>query len=181
QLVLVLDVGGGTTDLTLVRVELRESGLRMTRIAVGDHLMLGGDNMDHALARACEPALAGAPDARLPVARFAQLIQQCRAAKERLLSAEPPPEVQISLLGTGSSIVRGNVSTQLTQPEAERVVVDGFFPRVERDAEPTLRRGGLVEFGLPFAADPVITRHVAAFLKRQSGTVAEALGMSREQ
>jgi len=181
QLVLVLDVGGGTTDLTLVRVELRETGLRMTRIAVGDHLMLGGDNMDHALARMCEPALAGAPDARLPVGRFAQLIQQCRAAKERLLSGEPPEHVQISLLGAGSSIVQGSVSTQLTQKDAERAVVDGFFPVVERDAEPAVRRGGLVEFGLPFAADPVITRHVAAFLKRQRQTVAEALGLSHEQ
>jgi molecular chaperone DnaK (HSP70) len=181
QLVLVLDVGGGTTDLTLVRVELRESGLRMTRIAVGDHLMLGGDNMDHALSRLCEPALAGAADARLPVARFAQLIQQCRAAKERLLSATPPENVQISLLGSGSSIVQGSVSTLLTQQDAERAVVDGFFPLVERDAEPLLRRGGLVEFGLPFAADPIITRHVAAFLKRQSQTVADALGMSHEQ
>jgi molecular chaperone DnaK (HSP70) len=181
QLVLVLDVGGGTTDLTLVRVELRESGLRMTRIAVGDHLMLGGDNMDHALARLCEPALAGAADARLPVARFAQLIQQCRAAKERLLAAQPPEHVQISLLGAGSSIMQGSVSTQLTRQDAERAVVDGFFPVVPRDAEPAIRRAGLVEFGLPFAADPVITRHVAAFLKRQSQTVADALGLSHEQ
>ena len=183
QLVLVLDVGGGTTDLTLVRVELRESGLRLTRIAVGDHLMLGGDNMDHALARMCEPALAGGNDARLPAARFAQLIQQCRAAKERLLAvaSEAPEQVRITLLGSGSSIIQGNVSTELLRETAERAVVDGFFPLVDVEAEPTSRRGGLVEFGLPFASDPVITRHVAAFLKRQRQTVAEALGYTPEQ
>ena len=180
QLVLVLDVGGGTTDLTLVRVELRESGLRLTRIAVGDHLMLGGDNMDHALSRLCEPALAGGADRHLPAARFAQVIQQCRAAKERLLGQDAPEDLKITLLGSGSSVVQGNVSTTLSRAAAEAAVVDGFFPHVDSEAEPAVRRAGLVEFGLPFAADPVITRHVAAFLKRQRQTVAEALGLSRE-
>ncbi|HEX4353921.1 MAG TPA: Hsp70 family protein, partial [Polyangiales bacterium] len=180
RLVLVLDVGGGTTDLTLVRVELRESGLRLTRIAVGDHLMLGGDNMDHALARLCEPALAGA-GARLPAGRFAQLIQTCRQAKERLLSADAPAQLNITLLGSGSSVVAGNVTTTLTRTAAEEAVVDGFFPAVSRDAQPAARRSGLVEFGLPFAADPVITRHVAAFLQRHRAVVAEALGLTEEQ
>jgi molecular chaperone DnaK (HSP70) len=182
RLVLVLDVGGGTTDLTLVRVELRESGLRLTRIAVGDHLMLGGDNMDHALARLCEPALAGpGGQGRLPAARFAQLIQQCRRAKERLLASGAPEQLSITLLGAGSSVVAGNVTTELLRQTAEQAVVDGFFARVARDAEPAARRGGLQEFGLPFAADPVITRHVAAFLARQRQTVAEALNLSPEQ
>jgi molecular chaperone DnaK (HSP70) len=183
RLVLVLDVGGGTTDLTLVRVEVRESGLRLTRIAVGDHLMLGGDNMDHALARLCEPALAGGAgvQARLPAARFAQLIQQCRRAKERLLGSAAPEQLSITLLGAGSSVVAGNVTTELSRQTAEQAVVDGFFARVTRDAEPAARRGGLQEFGLPFAADPVITRHVAAFLSRQRQSVAEALGLDAEQ
>jgi molecular chaperone DnaK (HSP70) len=181
KLVLVLDVGGGTTDLTLVRVELRESGLRLTRIAVGDHLMLGGDNMDHALARLCEPALSGGETQHLPAARFAQLIQQCRVAKERLLSENAPEQLSITLLGTGSSVVAGKLSTSLTRTAAEHAVVDGFFPVVSRDAQPNVRRGGLVEFGLPFASDPVITRHVAAFLSRQAGTVAEALQLSEPQ
>jgi molecular chaperone DnaK (HSP70) len=180
KLVLVLDVGGGTTDLTLVRVELRESGLRLTRIAVGDHLMLGGDNMDHALARLCEPSLAGAAQ-RLPAARFAQLIQACRAAKEQLLSADAPEQRNITLLGAGSSVVAGNVTMSLSREAAELAVIDGFFPIVERDAQPLARRGGLVEFGLPFAADPVITRHVAAFLSRHKSAVAEALGLTQEQ
>lgn len=178
QLVLVLDVGGGTTDLTLVRVELRDTGLRLTRIAVGDHLMLGGDNMDHALARLLEPTLAGGDAAHLPAARFAQLIQQCRAAKERLLASDAPEQIKITLLGTGSSVVQGNVGAELRRSEAERVVVDGFFPSVDPDAEPAVRRAGLVEFGLPFASDPVITRHVAAFLKRQRSTIAEALNLT---
>ena len=182
QLVLVLDVGGGTTDLSLVRVELRESGLRLTRIAVGDHLMLGGDNMDHALARLCEPQLTGgAAQARLPAARFAQLIQQCRKAKQQLLAANAPEQLSITLLGGGSSVVAGNVTTTLTRAAAEETVVDGFFAPVEAQAQPLLRRGGLVEFGLPFAADPVITRHVAAFLARHRGVIAEALGFCPER
>jgi molecular chaperone DnaK (HSP70) len=182
RLVLVLDVGGGTTDLTLVRVELRESGLRLTRIAVGDHLMLGGDNMDHALARLCEAQLAGdAAQARLPAARFAQLIQQCRRAKQQLLAAESVEQLNITLLGGGSSVVAGNLTTVLTRAAAEQVVVEGFFPVVDAQAQPAQRRGGLVEFGLPFAADPVITRHVAAFLTRHRAVVAEALGESDAQ
>ncbi|MET0389330.1 MAG: Hsp70 family protein [Polyangiales bacterium] len=181
QLVLVLDVGGGTTDLTLVRVEQRESGLRLTRIAVGDHLMLGGDNMDHALARLCEPALAGGSDARLPAARFGQLIQQCRVAKEQLLAREAPDQLKITLLGAGSSVIQGNLQTELQRTAAEQIVVEGFFPQVDPETEPSTRRGGLVEFGLPFASDPVITRHVAGFLKRQRLTVAEALNLSEAQ
>jgi molecular chaperone DnaK (HSP70) len=181
RLVLVLDVGGGTTDLSLVRVELRESGLRLTRIAVGDHLMLGGDNMDHALARLCEPVLAGVDGAHLPAARFAQLIQACRQAKERLLGPQAPEQLNVTLLGTGSSVVAGNVSMPLLRTAAEHAVIDGFFPQVERDAQPGTRRSGLVEFGLPFAADPVITRHVAAFLSRHRAVVAEALGLTAEE
>jgi molecular chaperone DnaK (HSP70) len=181
RLVLVLDVGGGTTDLTLVRVELRESGMRFTRIAVGDHLMLGGDNMDHALARLCEPALAGGEGARLQAARFAQLIQAARQAKERLLGPDAPEQLNITLLGAGSSVVAGNVTTILTRTAAEHAVIDGFFPQVERDAEPATRRSGLVEFGLPFASDPIITRHVAAFLSRHRAVMAEALGLTPEQ
>jgi len=180
QLVLVLDVGGGTTDLTLVRVEVKDSGLRLTRIAVGDHLMLGGDNMDHALARGCEAALAGKPGEHLPAARFAQLVAQCRSAKEQLLSREPADHVDISLLGSGSSLIQSSKTTRLLRETAEQVVVEGFFPGVELDAKPVTRRAGLVEFGLPFAADPVITRHVAAFLKRQRMTVAETSGVSPE-
>ena len=175
KLALVVDVGGGTTDLTLIHVELRESGARLTRIAVGDHLMLGGDNMDLTLARASEPALAGG-EQRLPVGRFAQLVEQCRGAKERLLGAAPPEQETVSVLGQGSRLIGGTRSTALTRARVEELVVDGFMPRVPLSQGPDARRVGLIEFGLPYVADPAITKHVAAFLMRHQGVLREALG-----
>ena len=181
KLALVLDAGGGTTDLTLIRAELAPSGAKLTRIAVGDHLLLGGDNMDHALARLCEPQLAGGADQRLPAARFAQLLQQCREAKEKLLGAGAPEQVAVTLLGSGSKLVGGRVSTTLTREQVERALVDGFFPIEPLDARPAGRRLGLVEFGLPFVADPVVTRHVTAFLARHRAEAAAALSVPREE
>jgi hypothetical protein len=173
RLALVLDVGGGTTDLTLIRVELRESGPRLTRIAVGDHILLGGDNMDHALARLCEPALlGGSSDAHLPAAQFAQLLEQCRDAKHQLLGKAPPNSAHITVLGGGSKLIAAQRSAELTREQALETVVHGFFPDVELGARPHGRRGALTEFGLPFAADPAITRHVAAFLGRQKSVIA---------
>jgi molecular chaperone DnaK (HSP70) len=174
RLAIVVDVGGGTTDLTLIRVELRESGPRLTRIAVGDHLMLGGDNMDLALARAAEPRIA--PGAQLGSARFSQLIQQARAAKERLLARGAPDATRVTVLGSGSKLVGGAKSTEITRDEAEHLVLDGFFPKVDADARPSRRRGAIVEFGLPYVADPAITRHIAAFLAHHDSLAREALG-----
>lgn len=180
RLLLVLDAGGGTTDLTLIRAELAPSGPRLSRIAVGDHLLLGGDNMDHALARLCEPVLAGGSDKRLPAGRFAQLLQQCREAKQTLLAEQAPDEVRVTLLGSGSSVVGGRRSTTLTRAQAEQVLVDGFLPTVTLDARPEKRRGGLLAFGLPFVADPTISRHLTAFLARHRPEAAEALGVDPE-
>ncbi len=179
KLALVVDVGGGTTDLTLIHVELRESGPRLTRIAVGDHLMLGGDNMDLALARASEPALSGGGE-RLPAARFAQLVEQCRGAKERLLGERPPEQENVSVLGHGSKLIGGTRTTALARAQVEALVVDGFMPKVALTAKPETRRIGLVEFGLPYAADPAITKHVAAFLLRHQRAAADALGLPAE-
>jgi hypothetical protein len=172
RLALVIDVGGGTTDLTLIRVELRESGPRLTRIAVGDHILLGGDNMDHALARLCEPALVGGSDAHLPASQFAQLLEQCREAKHQLLGASPPESARVTLLGGGSKLIAAQRATELLRDEVVRSVVHGFFPEVELSARPQTRRSALTEFGLPYAADPAITRHVAAFLTRQASVIA---------
>lgn len=177
RLALVVDVGGGTTDLTLIHCELRESGPRLTRIAVGDHLMLGGDNMDLTLARLCEPQLAGVGQA-LPAARFSQLVQQCRAAKEALLAEHGPEQVNVTVLGGGSKLIGGTKSATLTRKDASEVVVNGFMPAVELDTVPDTRRSGFVEFGLPYTADPAITKHVSAFLSRHRQVVAEALGAS---
>jgi hypothetical protein len=173
RLALVLDVGGGTTDLTLIRVELRESGPRLTRIAVGDHILLGGDNMDHALARLCEPALlGGTTEGHLPPGQFAQLLEQCREAKHQLLGKAPPKSAHITVLGGGSKLIATQRAAELTREQAVETVVHGFFPDVELGARPQGRRSALTEFGLPFAADPAITRHVASFLGRQKSVIA---------
>ena len=137
--------------------------------------------MDHTLARICEPALAGGPEQRLPAARFAQLLQQCRQAKQTLLSEGAPEQVSVTLLGSGSKVVGGRVSTTLSRDQALHALVDGFFPIEPLDARPATRRSGLIELGLPFVADPVITRHVTAFLARHRVEAAQALDVPREQ
>ncbi|MFO0591966.1 MAG: Hsp70 family protein [Polyangiaceae bacterium] len=166
--VLVCDVGGGTTDLSLLRVERDDSAVtkaKVTRIAVGNHLLLGGDNMDLALAHALEGRLVAAPD-RLAPSRFAQLVLACRAAKERLLGDGAPDQVPVAIAGQGSRLLGSTLRADLSRDEAERIVLDGFFPRVERDARPARGRSALVAFGLPYEKDPAITRHVAHFLAR---------------
>jgi molecular chaperone DnaK (HSP70) len=161
SLVLVVDIGGGTTDLSLVRVE---GANRVARVAVGPHLLLGGDNMDLALAHAVEPRLAGG--GKLDPARFAQLVGACRGAKERLLGDAPPGEVPVVVAGAGAKLVGGTRTALVTRDEAERIVLDGFLPVVAGDARPQRTRGALVAFGLPYERDVAITRHVAAFLAR---------------
>jgi hypothetical protein len=170
DLVLVCDVGGGTTDLTLVQASLGAGGApQMRRMAVGRHLMLGGDNMDLALARRAEEKLTaadpGAP--RLAAGQLAQLVEQCRAVKELLLAADAPASAAVTLLGAGSRLVGGARSVGFDRDEVRQLVVDGFFPRVGADEAPRRARGsGLVGFGLPYASDAAVTRHVAEFLQR---------------
>jgi molecular chaperone DnaK (HSP70) len=172
RLAIVVDVGGGTTDLTLVRIENRESGPRLTRIAVGDHLMLGGDNMDLALARDAEAALSG----KLPAGRFSQLLAQCRTAKETLLGEQAPESARVTVLGQGSKLIGSALSTEITRAHALSRIVDGFFPDVPRDAAPSRRASAIVEFGLPYVADPAVTRHVAAFIARHQDVAKDAVG-----
>lgn len=182
RLVLVCDVGGGTTDLTLIQVEPCADGdgpPRLTRIGVGDHLMLGGDNMDLALAHLVEKRLASsAGGGRMSAARFSQLVQRCRMAKEQLLAADAPERVTVTLLGTGAKLVGGARSVELARDEVERLVVDGFMPLGEPDEVPQRRRAAIVEFGLPYPSDPAITRHLAAFLQRHATVSRAALGTS---
>ena len=179
KLVLICDVGGGTTDLTLIKVHIDASGEpQLTRIGVGNHLMLGGDNMDLALARLAETRLTQSQDgqARLSAANLSQLVERCRVAKEQLLDANAPESVAITLLGSGSRLIGGARTTHLTRDEIGRVVVDGFFPQVSADEMPRRSRAAIVEFGLPYASDAAVTRHVAAFLKRLAAQSREALG-----
>jgi molecular chaperone DnaK (HSP70) len=161
-LVLVVDVGGGTTDLSLMSVA---GPGRVARVAVGPHLLLGGDNMDLALAHAVEPRLGGDGD-KLDPSRFAQLVAACRVAKEILLGQAAPDHVAVTIAGRGSQLVGATRTARLERDEVERIVLDGFLPIVAADAVPQRARGGLVAFGLPYERDVAISRHVAAFLRR---------------
>lgn len=174
RLVLVCDVGGGTTDLTLIRIAATDTGPQLTRIAVGEHLMLGGDNMDLGVARLMEPRLIQ-PGAPLSSARLSQLVQQCRRAKERLLDPDAPERVTVTLLGGGSKLIGGARSAELSRQEVHDLVVDGFFPLNALDERPQRKRGALVEFGLPYASDAAVTRHIAGFLATHAATAREAL------
>jgi molecular chaperone DnaK (HSP70) len=176
-LVLVVDVGGGTTDLSLVRVTGAD---QVTRVAVGPHLLLGGDNMDLALAHTLEARLADADASdrgRLDATRFAQLVAQCRDAKERLLGDAPPDDAPVTVVSPGARLVGGTRTTRLSRQEAERVVLEGFLPMVPAGAHAQRSRSALVGFGLPYEREVAITRHVATFVARhvEGGRVPDAV------
>jgi hypothetical protein len=175
--VLVCDVGGGTTDLTLVAAEPRGAAPALTRLAVGDHLLLGGDNMDLALARAVE----GRWREKLDAARFGQLVHACREAKERLLAEDGPPSVTVAVAGGGSRLVAAARSAELSREEIRAAVLDGFFPGVPASARPrrAARTAGLAELGLPYESDPAVTRHVAAFLAAHAEEAGARAGLAR--
>ena len=173
RLLLVCDVGGGTTDLTLIQIETDDQGPKLTRIGVGDHLMLGGDNMDLTLARTVEARLGGG---RLNAGELSQLWQQCRGAKERLLADAAPERATVMVLGSGARLIGGARSAELSRDEVHELLVDGFLPRVEFGERPQGRRMAVVEFGLPYAADPAISRHLAAFLAQHADACRRALG-----
>jgi molecular chaperone DnaK (HSP70) len=176
RLVLVIDVGGGTTDLTLIQVGEGAEGVELRRIAVGEHLMLGGDNMDIALARLAESRLAP-PGSRLPPAQWIQLVHAARAAKEALLSPEAPERHPFSIAGSGSRLIGSTLSGEFAREELQRCVLEGFLP-ASGAAEPVRRslRGALQELGLPYAQDPVIPRHIASFLRQHAEAASAALG-----
>lgn len=163
QTILVCDVGGGTTDFTLIRVRQAESGhVRFHRVAVGEHLMLGGDNLDLALAHHVEGRVAA--EGRLSPRQWSVLVQACRRAKETLLAHTPPDHVVLHLPTGGSRLIGGSFQVELGREEVEAILVEGFLPRVPLDARPAARRSGFAEFGLPYAPDPAITRYLASFL-----------------
>lgn len=182
RLVLVADVGGGTTDFSLVKVEARDGEPLLTRIGVGNHLILGGDNMDLALAHLVEARMAeqageDATRARLSSARLAQLTERCRAAKEQLLADDAPDHVTVTLLGAGSRLIGASRKADLRRADIERIVLDGFFPLNAAQEDAKRARAGIVEFGLPYASDPAITRHLAGFLRQHAAAAREALGL----
>jgi hypothetical protein len=161
DLILVVDVGGGTTDFTLIRVTGEKGALQLERVAVGEHLLLGGDNMDLALAHTVDPSL--------NPSQLHALWQQCRTAKERLLSNPELKEENVTTLGRGTGLVGGTVKRKLARAVVDAVLLDGFFPKTTSTEMPrSSRRAGLLEVGLPYEPDAAITRHLARFLRRQS-------------
>jgi hypothetical protein len=168
DLILVCDVGGGTTDFSLITVSEEGGELALKRVAVGEHILLGGDNMDLALARLLQQRLEGEGH-RVDTWQLQGLWHQCRLAKEKLF-AEPKSQKQpVTLLGKGSKLVGGTVKTELRREDLERVLADGFFPVAGRDEMPARqRRIGFQELGLPYAADPAVTKHLARFLAQQA-------------
>lgn len=168
---LVCDVGGGTTDFSLIGVTEYGGELDLIREAVGEHILLGGDNMDLTLAHAVAANLPGGIDALDPVQRIA-LAHACRAAKETLFADPTLKSAPVAILGRGSRVIGGTLKTELTRETLETVLLDGFFPPCSADSQPTKgRRLGLAEIGLPYAADPAISRHLARFLNRQGGSL----------
>jgi hypothetical protein len=173
--VLIVDVGGGTTDLTLVAVGEEAGNLALTRVAVGDHILLGGDNMDLALAHAMAQQFT-AKGTKLDSAQMLMLWHACRAAKEKLFTDLKLASAPVTVTGRGSKVIGGTVKADLTRSEVESVLIEGFFPDCPADAEPARQRAvGLQELGLPYASDPAVTKHLAHFLHRQSEVLAERL------
>jgi molecular chaperone DnaK (HSP70) len=168
DLILVVDVGGGTTDFTLVAVTESGGELQLERIAVGEHILLGGDNVDLALARHVEQQLK-AQGTKLDMVQLNALWQQCRLAKERLLDPDNKKQEQpITILGRGTGLVGGTIKTKLRREDVDRILGEGFLPSVSSQDMPQRRRTGLAEIGLPYAADAAITRHLARFLRQQA-------------
>ncbi len=172
RLILVVDIGGGTTDLTLIQAEELEGEPRLTRIAVGGHLMLGGDNMDAALARLLQNK---AGIKRLDPTEWAALIQSARQAKELLLSEEAPEKTRVSIQRRGARLLGGTRSVHLQREELREAILEGFLPFSDLQ-EVSSRRGrsGLTTLGLPYTTDPAIPRHISTFLRRHAEDSAEA-------
>lgn len=160
----VSDVGGGTTDLTLVRVEQEQGDLTLNRLAVGNHLLVGGDNMDLALAHFVAQKFAE-KGTKLNPWQSISLWHSCRRAKESLLSVGGKDKETISVLGRGSKLIGGTVSVEVDKQEVQQLLVEGFFPVCGLDAKPNREpSSGLQELGLPFETDSAVTRHIASFL-----------------
>ena len=164
DLILICDVGGGTTDFSLIRVCDEEGNLGLERIAVGDHILLGGDNMDLALAHSLREQLAKG-GTRLNATQMLGLLHQCRINKEIMLNDPKCHSLPVTVLGRGSSVIGGTLKRDLERQRVQRVILDGFFPEIDPKEHPTIQsQTGLRELGLPYSADPAITRHLAKFL-----------------
>ena len=169
DLILVVDIGGGTTDFTLIAVTESGGELALNRVAVGEHILLGGDNIDLALAGVIQHRLAE-KGTRIDSRQHQQLWANCRVAKEKLLDPEnTAKEHPVTILGKGTGLVGGTIKAMLARIDIEQVLGEGFLPAVGSHEMPAgQRRVGFQELGLPYAADAAITRHMARFLRQQA-------------
>jgi len=172
QLVLVCDVGGGTSDFTLIRVHRDGDRVEFTRTAVGKHLLLGGDNLDLTLGWLVEAKLG----TQLSIRQRSGLRRQCAAAKEKLLANPNLKSVEITVLGAGSSLVGGTLKTEILREEALELTLEGFLPFCAIDEKPQEEKRSLFrELGLPYVSDPAVTRHLAAFLSANENAKPDAI------
>ncbi|MEQ1738705.1 MAG: Hsp70 family protein [Methyloglobulus sp.] len=177
DVILVIDIGGGTTDLSLIAVTETEGNLELNRVAIGDHILLGGDNMDLALAYTVKAKLER-EDKSLQPWQFQALTHSCRDAKEKLFNNLTMDVAPIVIANRGSSLIGGTLRTELTREEVNNALVDGFLPVVPASTRPVFRaRTGLRTSGLPYAQDAGITRHLAAFLAKQQHATGELEGI----
>lgn len=179
DLILVCDVGGGTTDFSLITVSEENGELSLRRVAVGDHILLGGDNMDLSLARLLQQRLEDEGH-RIDTWQLQSLWHQARIAKEKLFSEPRTKKHPITVLGKGTKLVGGTIKTELLREDVEQALVEGFFPLVANTEMPARqRRIGFQELGLPYAADPAVTKHLARFLAQQSSNSPDAASIRR--
>ncbi len=179
EVILVIDVGGGTTDFSLIAVNEKDGEVQLTRVAVGDHILLGGDNMDLALAHAVSQRLT-AEGKKLDAWQFNALTFACRQAKEQMFSDAALKKTPLVIPGRGSSLIGGTIKAELSREEVARVLTDGFFPETPVTELPrTARRTGLAQMALPYAQDAAVTRHLAAFLTPAGARFGDRPGIAR--
>ncbi|WAJ70631.1 Hsp70 family protein [Catenovulum adriaticum] len=176
DLMLVVDVGGGTSDFSLIAVTEEEGELQLRRVAVGEHILLGGDNMDLSLAHTVAQKLKKQGHKKLDEWQLSALVQQCRVAKEALLSDPELNQWSLTILGRSSSVIGGSVRTELTREELNHLLLEGFFPQVESSSVPKeKRRWGFKSSGLPYSSEPAITKHLAKFLTQHAELLEQVL------
>ena len=170
--VLIVDVGGGTSDFTLIKVSRTGDNVEFTRTAVGKHLLLGGDNLDLTLSWLVETKL----NTQLSLRQRSALRRQCAAAKEKLLAVDGPEAVEITVLGAGSSLIGGTLRTEITRAEARELALDGFLPECALTDVPNIdKKSAFRELGLPYVSDPAVTKHLAQFLNESGGVQPDAI------
>lgn len=181
DIILVIDVGGGTSDLSLIAVTSQDGNLELNRVAVGDHILLGGDNMDLALAHVVARKLAEEGTSLDPW-QLRALTYACRAAKEALLSDPELEALPLVVPSRGAKLIKGAIRSELTRDEVTATILEGFFPQVDAATRPAGRaRAALTRLGLPYAQDAAITSHLAAFLGRQVAATADLEGFAEQQ